>query len=166
MLVLLLLVSLGNFFFIKINLFILYMWVHCSCLQTHQKREGIWSHYRRLWATMWLLGIELRTSGRDQPVLLSHLSEPSLQPHILKNVFITNTLENKAHFLQRVWLTHSQTKYSRICVLSQCPQVSWESHGYGGVNMKSGSICSSVKEDLHAYILLRQSLGGESSSSA
>jgi hypothetical protein len=27
-------------------------------------QEGIRSHYRWLWATMWLLGIELMTSGR------------------------------------------------------------------------------------------------------
>jgi hypothetical protein len=26
--------------------------------------EGVWSHYRWLWTTMWLLGIELRTSRR------------------------------------------------------------------------------------------------------
>jgi len=49
-------------FFFK-DLFIYYIWVHCSCLQTHQKRasdlitDG-------LWTTMWLLGFELRTSGR------------------------------------------------------------------------------------------------------
>ena len=48
------------FFFLK---FISCLWLHCSCLQTHQKR-GIRSHYRWLWATMWLLGLELRTFGR------------------------------------------------------------------------------------------------------
>jgi hypothetical protein len=31
--------------------------------------EGIRSHYRWLWATMWLLGIELRTSGRVANIL-------------------------------------------------------------------------------------------------
>jgi hypothetical protein len=31
--------------------------------------EGIGSHYRWLWATMWLLGIELRTSGRTDSAL-------------------------------------------------------------------------------------------------
>jgi hypothetical protein len=38
------------------------MWEHCHYLQTHQK--GVRSHNRWLGATMWLLGIELRTSGR------------------------------------------------------------------------------------------------------
>jgi hypothetical protein len=40
----------------------LFIWVHCHYLQTPE--EGIWSHYRWLWTTMWLLGIELRTSGK------------------------------------------------------------------------------------------------------
>ena len=42
---------------------ILCIWIHCRCLQTHQKRA--WDpHYRWLWDTMWLLGFELRTIGR------------------------------------------------------------------------------------------------------
>jgi hypothetical protein len=45
------------------KIYFLFIWVHCSCLQTHNRR-GIRSHCRWLWATMWLLGIELRTSGR------------------------------------------------------------------------------------------------------
>ena len=44
------------------------MWVHCFCLQTHQKRASDpisdW-----LWAIMWLLGFELRTSGRADSAL-------------------------------------------------------------------------------------------------
>ena len=43
--------------------FISCMWIHCHCLQTHQKRTSD-THYRGLWATKWLLGIEFRTSGR------------------------------------------------------------------------------------------------------
>jgi hypothetical protein len=34
---------------------------HCNCLQTE---EAFRSYYRWLWATMWLLGLELRISGR------------------------------------------------------------------------------------------------------
>jgi hypothetical protein len=44
------------------------MWVHCPCLQIHQKRASN-PHYRWLWATMWLLEIELRTSGRAMSAL-------------------------------------------------------------------------------------------------
>jgi hypothetical protein len=47
-------------------------------LSSDTPEEGIRSHYRWLWATMWLLGIELRTSGRAASVLLT--AEPSLQP--------------------------------------------------------------------------------------
>ena len=36
------------------------MWVRCCCPDTPE--EGIESHYRWLWATMWLLGTELRIS--------------------------------------------------------------------------------------------------------
>jgi hypothetical protein len=50
--------------FLKIYSFILCIWVHCGCLQTHLKRSSTGFHYRWLWATMWLLGIELRTCGK------------------------------------------------------------------------------------------------------
>jgi hypothetical protein len=40
--------------------------------------KGIGSHYRCLWATMWLLEIELRISGRAASAL-NHWG--SLQPH-------------------------------------------------------------------------------------
>ena len=39
------------------------MCVHCGCLQTLQKRASDFC-YGWLWATMWLLGFELRTFGR------------------------------------------------------------------------------------------------------
>ena len=47
---------LSFFFFFKIYLFIMY-----SVLPAYQKRAPRW-HYKWLWATMWLLEIELRTS--------------------------------------------------------------------------------------------------------
>jgi hypothetical protein len=52
------------FFFTHFFLrFIYYMCVHCSCLQTLQKRASDFC-YGWLWATMWLLGFELWTFGR------------------------------------------------------------------------------------------------------
>ena len=45
-----------------IYLFILYMSTWWLSSDTPEK--GVASHYRWLWATMWLLGIELRTYGR------------------------------------------------------------------------------------------------------
>jgi hypothetical protein len=67
------------------------MCVHRSCLQTIQKRVSDFC-YKWLWATMWLLGFELRTFGRavgalgcwaisparHSPLyLVSYLSSPS-----------------------------------------------------------------------------------------
>jgi hypothetical protein len=53
------------------------MWVHCRCVQTHQKRASD-PHYRWLWATMWLLRIE---PLEEQAVLLT--AESSFQPQVL-----------------------------------------------------------------------------------
>jgi hypothetical protein len=44
--------------------FKLFMYVSSLKLYSDTPEEGIRSHYRWLWATMWLLGNELRTSGR------------------------------------------------------------------------------------------------------
>jgi hypothetical protein len=40
------------------------MYMSTLSLYSDTSEEGIKSHYRWLWATMWVLGIELRTSGR------------------------------------------------------------------------------------------------------
>ena len=57
--------------------FILFYVYQCSvCMCTCVPEEGTRSHYRWLRATMWLIGIELRTSGRA--VLLT--AEPYFQP--------------------------------------------------------------------------------------
>ena len=62
-----------SLFFVR---FISYMWVHCRCLQTHLKR-ALDPHYRWLWATMWWLGIELRTSGRTVSALYHWAISPA-----------------------------------------------------------------------------------------
>ena len=44
---------------------LIYIMYECFiCMYICVLEEGIRSHYRWMWATMWLLGIELRTSGR------------------------------------------------------------------------------------------------------
>jgi len=50
-----------NVYFFK-DLFIIYKYT--LSLSSDTPKEGIGSLYRWLWATMWLLGIELITSGR------------------------------------------------------------------------------------------------------
>jgi hypothetical protein len=54
------------FVFFKIYLFSAYEYT--VAVFRHTER-GIRSHYRWLWATTWLLGIELRTSGRTVSAL-------------------------------------------------------------------------------------------------
>jgi hypothetical protein len=45
------------------------IYVSTQSLSSNTQEESIRSHYRWLWATMWLLGFELRTSGRAVSVL-------------------------------------------------------------------------------------------------
>jgi hypothetical protein len=60
-------------FFWKIYL----LCVNILLLSLDTREEGIRFHYRCLWATMWLLGIELRTSGRPLSHLSSHPTPPN-----------------------------------------------------------------------------------------
>ena len=54
-------------------------WVHCSSLQTHQKRAS--DLIRWLWATMWLLGFKLRSSERALGALNHWTISPAPQPN-------------------------------------------------------------------------------------
>jgi len=60
---------------------IYFMYVSTPSLSSDTPEEGIGSHYRRLWATMWLLGFELRASGRAVSAL-NHWAI-SAAPHTL-----------------------------------------------------------------------------------
>jgi hypothetical protein len=53
-----------------------FIWVHY--LSSDTPEEGIRFLYRWLWATMWLLGIELRTSGRAVSALNPRAISPAL----------------------------------------------------------------------------------------
>ena len=84
--------ALNSFFFLK-DLFIYFMYMNITVAGFRPPEEGIGSHNKWLWATMWLLGIELRTSGRTVSALisLSHHSSP-LVLSLKKNKTIQNTL--------------------------------------------------------------------------
>jgi hypothetical protein len=58
--------------------FIYFMYVSTPPLLSSDTQEGIRPHYRWLWATMWLLGIELRISGRAVSALNHGAISPSL----------------------------------------------------------------------------------------
>ena len=62
------------FVYLFIYLFIYY--VHS--MYAWRPKEGTRSHYRWLWATMWLLGIERRTSGRTVSALKCWAISPAL----------------------------------------------------------------------------------------
>jgi len=56
------------------------MYMSTLVLSSDTPEEGIRSHYRWLWTTMWLLGFELRTSGRA----VSALNRWAISPaHVL-----------------------------------------------------------------------------------
>ena len=58
--------ELSLYWYLFVLLLKIYLLLYISTLYLFSDipEEGIRSHYRWLWATMWLLGIELRTSGR------------------------------------------------------------------------------------------------------
>ena len=64
------------FFFLK-DLFIYFMYMNITVAGFRPPEEGIGSHNKWLWATMWLLGIELRTSGRTVSALNRWAISPS-----------------------------------------------------------------------------------------
>jgi len=80
--------SVGGFLFK--DLFSLCMSTLSDTLVSDTPEEGIGSHYRWLWATMWLLGIELRTSGRA----VSALNQWAISPHILKLKLYSATISH------------------------------------------------------------------------
>jgi hypothetical protein len=65
------------FFFFNIYLFYLCQFTVTIFKHTRNPNQGFWFHYKWLWASMWLLGIELRTPRR---VVIVLTAEPSLQP--------------------------------------------------------------------------------------
>jgi len=84
--------------------FIYFMFMSTLSLSSDTPEKGIRSHYRWLWATMWLLGIELRTSGRA----VSDLPHWAISP-----VLYSNSLKKNFFFL--VW-----SFYFLFCSLCVC----------------------------------------------
>jgi hypothetical protein len=101
--------------FFKKDLFIYFIYMSTLLLSSDTLEEGIRTHYRWLWATMWLLGIELRTSGRA--VIALHLWAISPAPfpftfNIL--IFISSHSTMSATSPS----SHINTHYNQECVFS------------------------------------------------
>jgi hypothetical protein len=108
------------------------MYVSILSPSSDTPEEGIRSHYRWLWATMWVLGIELRTSGRAVSALNA---EPSLQPlDISFNpaewwIHGGSELQDGSSLMCRhePELSAGQSVLQRTCSLWVCR---WGAHGY------------------------------------
>jgi hypothetical protein len=88
-------------------LFELFFYMSILWLSWDTPEEGIRSHYRWLWATMWLLGIELRTSGRAIGALNRWAISPALHffffrlaPTNLKLVLLSSLASQRAPEIQ------------------------------------------------------------------
>ena len=107
----------------KIHFFILCMWVHSCCLQTHQKRI---SHpIRWLWATMWLLGFELRTTGRTVSALRCWAICPALS-----NTFSYNGSSHEEWqdlFESQIWASLDAQQNVARHLMMNIPGEKWES---------------------------------------
>jgi hypothetical protein len=67
-----------SFLFFFLIIFLTYFMFECSiCMYTFIPEEGTRSHYRWLWADMWLLEIELRPSGRAASALNCRAISPA-----------------------------------------------------------------------------------------
>jgi hypothetical protein len=71
---------LSFFFFLFKDWCICLFYMNTLLLSLHTPEEGITAHYWWLWATMWLLGIELRTSGRAASALNHRAISPVPKP--------------------------------------------------------------------------------------
>ena len=63
---------------VSVSVSLYFMFVSTILLPSDTPEEGIGSHYRWLWATTWLLGIELRTFGRAVSALNCWTDSPVL----------------------------------------------------------------------------------------
>ena len=72
--------------------FIYFIYMSTPLLSSDPPEEGIKSDYRWLWATMWLLKIELRISGRTISALNRWAISPAPTVCVLNYYFLTTEL--------------------------------------------------------------------------
>ena len=124
------------------------MWVHSCCLQTYQK--GASNHIRWLWATMWLLGFELRTTGRTVSALRCWAISPALS-----NTFSYNARSHEEWqelFESQIWASLDAQQNVARHLMMNIPEEKWESqlpearkaHGTESNRWDSGNLSSAV----------------------
>ena len=73
-----------TFSLLSLKYFLFFIYLLCIqysvCVYVCRPEDGTRPHYRWLWATMWLLGIELRTFGRAGNALNHWAISPALKP--------------------------------------------------------------------------------------
>ena len=117
------------------------MWVHCSCLQTPQKRaSGPFLHCRWLWATMWCLGIELRTSRKAVSALNRWAISPAPEWDCLK---LTQTVGFFFFFLFLFFCFFFFETASHKCTPG-CPQIHCVARRTGCSTSKRMCLCVCV----------------------
>jgi hypothetical protein len=111
--------SSSSFLFLRFsNLF----YMSTLMLSSDTPEEHMGSHYRWLWVTMWLVGIELRTSGRAVSALNHWVISPAssvpfwyLSTYSLSKSYVLTILP-KAPSLYLYFKNHLICKQSWICV--------------------------------------------------
>jgi hypothetical protein len=81
------------------------MYMCILSISSDTPEEGIRSHYGWLWANMWLLGIELRTSGREVSALNRWGISPA--PNWEFYIFIWKQLARRLTSRQLGWRSYS-----------------------------------------------------------
>jgi hypothetical protein len=91
--------------------FILYLYECTAALFRHTLEKCIRSHYRSLWATMWLLGFEVRTSGRAVRALNCWAISPTCVSGFMLRFFDPLGLEFCAEWWIWIYLCSSTCRY-------------------------------------------------------
>ena len=91
-------IKLHSLFFFFLELFLYFMYISSLYLPSGAPEEGIWSHYRWLWVTMWLLAIELRTSGRTVSVPNCWAISSARHSFFLFNLCINSHIKPSAYY--------------------------------------------------------------------
>jgi hypothetical protein len=96
-----------SFFFFLLRF--IYSCILCICvLSSWWSEEGIRSHYRYFWTNLWLLRIELRTSGRAASALKLWAISPAWETLLNLRVSFGPPIMTGMSFLRLSWTCRSE----------------------------------------------------------